>query len=286
MEISLASLNLHTTPPTLFHRSPSLKFNHIISLNRRNSRISIPRTKSPAPARDIMIDFGRYKGKMLGTLPSSYLKWVSTNLRARDSEHWAILADLVLADPIYKDRIEWEFVENLLNGNNNVVLSQSLLGNGKVSDLLAEVSERFGWDNDDKLGWSRIDFAFLGTSKGPRIPRIVTRSSVSGSENAMGVLKENAQNNGVDGSNRRNDKRSERRERLRMKRLYGEKTGSGLGFADVDEDNTYDNYVMTDNHSISASSITSPFPGRESLLLLNIRHSLIAAKKEKDNPHI
>ncbi|KAI9125342.1 hypothetical protein K1719_003958 [Acacia pycnantha] len=27
------------------------------------------------------------------------------------------LADQVLQDPIYKDRIEWEFAENVLNGN-------------------------------------------------------------------------------------------------------------------------------------------------------------------------
>ncbi|KAM0954739.1 hypothetical protein TB2_022860 [Malus domestica] len=54
---------------------------------------------------------------MLGTLPSAYLKWVSKNLRTRDFEEWAKLADQVLDDAVYRDRIEWELAENILNGN-------------------------------------------------------------------------------------------------------------------------------------------------------------------------
>lgn len=103
---------------------------------------------------------------MLGTLPSSYLRWVSKNLRARDFEDWAKLADQVLDDAVYKDRIEWELAENVLNGNRS-----SALGAGGVSELL-EMSERFGWDNNDKIGWSKVNFELLGTSRGGRIPRL------------------------------------------------------------------------------------------------------------------
>ncbi|KAJ4959076.1 hypothetical protein NE237_026187 [Protea cynaroides] len=103
---------------------------------------------------------------MLGTLPTKYIKWVSKTLRARDFEDWAKLADEVLQDPVYRDRIEWEFAENILNGNTRSSITES-----PVSDLL-EISERFGWNNEDKVGWSKIDFALLGTTKGGRIPRI------------------------------------------------------------------------------------------------------------------
>ncbi|VVB00759.1 unnamed protein product [Arabis nemorensis] len=58
---------------------------------------------------------------MLGTLPSSYLKWVSKNLRAGDSEYWAKLADEVLNDDVYKDKIEWEFAEKILHGSNETI---------------------------------------------------------------------------------------------------------------------------------------------------------------------
>lgn len=272
MEVSFLSLNLRcncyystATAPSLslFHRSPSVKLKSTNSLSS-SSRITIRRTKEVA-ATDMRIDFGRYKGKMLGTLPSTYLKWVSSNLRARDFEHWANLADQVLAEPVYRDRIEWEFAQNLLNGDNTNVVSSSL-GSGKVSALLAEISERFGWDNDDKLGWSRIDFSLLGTSKGGRIPRTTVRSSVSASPDKA------AGNNGVS-----NNRRSDRRERLRVKRSSGkmENTMMGLGFG-VDKDSSSDDH---DKHPITTT--TSPFPGRESLFLLNKRRSSTTATGRK-----
>ncbi|OVA19226.1 hypothetical protein BVC80_521g11 [Macleaya cordata] len=119
---------------------------------------------------------------MLGTLPSKYLKWVSKTLRARDFEEWAKLADEVLQDPVYKDRLEWELAEITLNGDKGNGISGR---NGSaVSDLL-DISERFGWDNEDKIGWSRIDFALLGTSKGGRIPR-KSSSRVSDQMEEMG----------------------------------------------------------------------------------------------------
>ncbi|CAK9156470.1 unnamed protein product [Ilex paraguariensis] len=134
------------------------------------------------PGRDRVIDFGKYKGKMLGTLPSNYLNWVSTNLKASDFQEWAQLMDQVLNDPLYRDRIEWELAEKLLNGD--VFCSSgsgSRVDQNVVSELL-EISERFDWDNEDKLGWSKIDFGLLGTSKGGRIPRRVSEKGGVGRE--------------------------------------------------------------------------------------------------------
>ncbi|KAM1016570.1 hypothetical protein ACFX13_046975 [Malus domestica] len=144
---------LHTPPsnPPLSHTSP-----HPLRLSCSFKPTKPPKppslsasTPPPPPARDRVIDFGKHKGKMLGTLPSAYLKWVSKNLRARDFEDWAKLADQVLDDAIYRDRIEWELAENVLNGNR-----RNSIAAGGVSELL-EISERFGWDNEDKIGWSR-----------------------------------------------------------------------------------------------------------------------------------
>ncbi|MBA0628188.1 hypothetical protein Godav_022954 [Gossypium davidsonii] len=97
-------------------------------------------------ATDIIIHFGKHNGKMLGTLPSNYLRWVSKNLRARNYERWA-----KLADQVYKGRIEWEFAENVLSGNN----AKGIAAKDESSVSLLEMSERFGWDNEDKDGWSK-----------------------------------------------------------------------------------------------------------------------------------
>ncbi|KAI3890584.1 hypothetical protein MKX03_036132 [Papaver bracteatum] len=85
---------------------------------------------------------------MLRTLPSKYLKWVSKTLRARDFKEWAQLVDQVLVDHI------------LINGNE---ISSGKNVKTHVSDLL-EISERFGLDNDDKIGWSKINFELLAIS--------------------------------------------------------------------------------------------------------------------------
>ncbi|XP_058094806.1 uncharacterized protein LOC131240537 [Magnolia sinica] len=153
------------SPPISSSASPSptifLSFKPISSYQR------IKPISAKVPARDRIIDFGKYKGKMLGTLPSKYLKWVSKNLRARDFEEWAKLADEVLQDPVYRDRLEWEFAEKILNGDE----SRASRTESPVSDLL-EISERFGWDNEDKAAWNRLDFGLIGTSKGGRIPKV------------------------------------------------------------------------------------------------------------------
>ncbi|CAA6655334.1 unnamed protein product [Spirodela intermedia] len=124
------------------------------------------------PARDRVIDFGKYRGRMLGTLPSSYLNWVSRNLRAGDSLQWALLADEVLSDEVYRDRLEWESAERLLTGGATGAAAAATVS--PVAELL-DVSRRFGWDNDDKEGWRMVDFELLGTSRGGRIPRLAAR---------------------------------------------------------------------------------------------------------------
>lgn len=200
---------------------------------------------SAIPARDRVIDFGKFKGRMLGSLPSAYLKWVSKNLRAGDTEEWAKLADRVLDDPVYRDRLEWEAAEKILSGN---AASSCSGGNGgsAVAELL-EISERFGWDNEDKSGWSKIDFGLLGTSKGGRIPRLVARAdNVAG----LGSSKEEEEekSDSIGGG-----RRGERRERVR--RLREKKTDSaGEG--------------RRGSSSPAAGGVTagSPFPGREALL--------------------
>lgn len=56
--------------------------------------------------------------------------------------------------------------ENVLNGN-----MSSVLGSGVVYELF-EMSARFCFDNNAKIGWSKLNFELLGTSRGGRIPRL------------------------------------------------------------------------------------------------------------------
>ncbi|KAI9119590.1 hypothetical protein K1719_009466 [Acacia pycnantha] len=51
-------------------------------------------------------------------------------------------------------------------------VSSSRDGDASVVSELLEISERFGWDNDDKAGWGKINYELLGTSHGGRIPRL------------------------------------------------------------------------------------------------------------------
>ncbi|KNA13934.1 hypothetical protein SOVF_112070 [Spinacia oleracea] len=208
-------------------------------------------SSSSFPARDKIIDFGKFKGRMLGTLPSTYLKWVSNNLRARDFEEWAKLADQVLEDHVYKDRIEWEYAEKLLNGD---VLTANSKSEGVVAELL-DISQRFGWDNDDKVGWSKIDYQLLGTSKGKRIPRLKERNDGE-LQNLKREKADRSREVGV------RDKRVERRERLRIQR--------GLLSMNNDHNNRFNNVVKEGDVGKESSDqnagVYSPFPGRETLL--------------------
>lgn len=206
-------------------------------------------SKTSVPARDRVIDFGKYKGKMLGSIPSSYLKWVSNNLRAGDFVEWANLADQVLRDPIYKDRIEWEFAHNVLTGNATTNSSSS------SSSLLEEISERFGWDNLNKVGWSQVDFDLLGTSKGGRIPRLVVNF-----KDTRPKPKHYCPPAPPWGRGRR---RMERRERQKKMRLSGAQA----------ETETEEDIIITDgrnrnqNQNQNSNAIANPFPGRQAFLL-------------------
>lgn len=203
---------------------------------------------------------------MLGTLPSSYLKWVSKNLRARDFEDWAKLADHVLRDPVYQDRIEWELAQNVLNGNN--FSSSSSSGNLSAVSELLEINERFGWDNNDKVGWSRVNFELLGTSKGGIIPRLCK----DGGKNEMG--KEMGRKNEVFAEGE--EKRRERRERSRGRREVGKEGKLGIvqkdrgvfrnaGIGEEEEEVRYKRNKEDDKDGMVVNS-KNPFPGREALL--------------------
>ncbi|KAK3035545.1 hypothetical protein RJ639_034750 [Escallonia herrerae] len=240
---------LHPSTVSCFHKDPK--------------KVKVPTTlkttavSATIPARDRVIDFGKHKGRMLGTLPSNYLKWVSKNLRARDFEDWAKLADQVLEDPVYRDRIEWEFAENLLNGD---VLSSpaSRSDQGAVAELL-EMSERFGWDNEDKVGWSRINFGLLGTSKGGRIPR----DSDGGGGDGRRKVEMKRQKVGAMGGERRR----ERRDRMRSKRGTTD-TANGATAADSGmqfDDENGDNQVKSELDGDRTAQVSSPFPGRGAL---------------------
>lgn len=266
-------MNVVYLPSNLrFHRPspPLLKLSCVHGGGRaaHNGLVAIGKA---IPARDRVIDFGKYKGKMLGTLPSSYLKWVSKNLRARDFEEWAKLADEVLDDPVYKDRIEWEFAQNLLNGD----VSLSATTPSAISELL-EISQRFGWDNDDKAGWSKIDFNLLGTSNGGRIPRLGDSDSESGSgsmhgrtgtESKLRRLKKEGGREEADGG-----RRERRRERLRATRttVPGESPPKERMAKLEIRENVKGNVGNADGNRVrvdgSPSGIPSPFPGREALL--------------------
>ncbi|XP_050224442.1 uncharacterized protein LOC126674108 [Mercurialis annua] len=200
------------------------------------------------PARDRVIDFGKHNGKMLGALPSTYLKWVSKNLRAGDTEHWAKLVDQVLQDPVYQDRIEWEFAENLLNGNNGGSLSRT----ENAAAQLSELSERFGWDNEDKAGWSKVKFELLGTSKGGRIPRTASSSCCSTGFKEVEDLKEVV----LTESEMR---RKERRERVKVK-MVGEKKKAKLGILMESKGK-----MVNGKNGDDVVEMNNPFPGREAL---------------------
>ncbi|KAG6425737.1 hypothetical protein SASPL_109941 [Salvia splendens] len=220
-------------PFPTFAISPNLR--PPLRFNLRNSQRA-----SASPARDRVIDFGKYKGRMLGSLPSGYLKWVSTNLRAGDTEEWARLADRVLADPVYCDRIEWEAAENILSGN-----AATSSGGSAVAELL-EISERFGWDNEDKIGWSKVDFGLLGTSRGGRIPRAAARVDLNKQEEEEEVRRIESGEGG---------RRGERRDRVRARRLRKKTSSEGTMVEDKD----------TSSPAAGGVGNGCPFPGREAL---------------------
>lgn len=203
----------------------------------------------------------------MGTLPSTYLKWVSKNLRARDFEDWAKMADQVLEDPVYKDRLEWEFADKLLNGD--VSRRSSDVEKPSAVQELLEISERFGWDNEDKLGWSKIDFQLLGTSNGGRIPRV--RVSVDEREGMRLKMKREKKLGQSMGKEEDRERREERRERLKMKRevVVGKEMEKKdkFGIRRIDRGNEVRiRFERNDEEDRTVGILHNPFPGREALL--------------------
>jgi hypothetical protein len=161
-----------------------------------------------------VIEFGKYKGQMLGTLPPSYLRWVVAELDYGDTAAWASLARDVLADPVYVDRVEWEHAHRFLRGDSDYDYAYDD-GDGP----LQEMAERFGWDLSDEEGWGRLDLRLIGTSYGGRIPRKGARMQSTGRSNDSlgGAKKASMFDVGADPDVARG-KRDERRERMRMRR--------------------------------------------------------------------
>ncbi|KAL5823671.1 hypothetical protein ACOSQ4_021571 [Xanthoceras sorbifolium] len=260
MSLFLLHIPIPTTTTTQFSQfSKLITTTNIISCSYSKP----PRKKPQSLARDRVIDFGRHKGKPLGSLPSTYLKWISQNLRAGDFHDWAKLADQVLHDPVYKDRIEWELAENLLTGNIN---SSSLGESESAVSRLVEVSERFGWDNEDKEGWSKVDFQLLGTSNGGRIPRKV--EGRTGKEELKMVdekMKKKKKRELSESEKRRRERRMRNKMRIRDTGRgnfgNGEKSG-GDDDADDDDDDDDDEEEEEDR----TVEIKSRFPGRDALL--------------------
>ncbi|KAK4269597.1 hypothetical protein QN277_022734 [Acacia crassicarpa] len=244
---------------------------------RRQTHRKQPISAQIIPARDRVVDFGKYKGKMLGTLPSGYLKWISKNLRARDFEEWANLADQVLQDPIYKDRIEWEFAENVLNGNRSRTVSSPRDGDASAVSELLEISERFGWDNNDKAGWGKINFELLGTSNGGRIPRL-ERSEEEDDETMTMKQRERRLEVESEVSERRKERRERQKKKKteegRISRMWRETGRSNTGMKEekrasfvngTDGDDDGGNGIIR-RSQIEMERNGNPFPGREALL--------------------
>lgn len=205
---------------------------------------------------------------MLGSLPSSYLKWVSKNLRAGDTEYWAKLADEVLEDDVYKDRIEWEFAEKVLHGSDESIKEKQNRGDVSSVSMLLEISERFGWDNEDKIGWSKVNFELLGTSRGGRIPRLGESRGDMVRRRRREVKKKEGEEE--DGSGWR---RRERRERMRQSLGREKENVDGKTVNRTDQKGVLGRLEEVENQI--EPKIHSPFPGRESLLkkVMNKRRS-------------
>ncbi|GLJ04700.1 hypothetical protein SUGI_0001530 [Cryptomeria japonica] len=133
-------------------------------MKQKQTHITVAYYIKDIPARDSIIHFGKYEGRMLGTLPSKYLRWMMKK-RYPDAE-WSAMAEEVLEDPVYRDRMEWEALDEAMKGSGKLLTKRS--STPYITDF-HRFSARFGWD---PWGDWDIDYNLLGTSKGKRIPRI------------------------------------------------------------------------------------------------------------------
>ncbi|CAN6290732.1 unnamed protein product [Urochloa humidicola] len=209
---------LFRLPPLVSHRNHHPRRARLLRplpLGAAGRPTTPPPAPSSRPARDRVVEFGKYRGQMLGTLPPSYLRWVAEELDYGDTAAWATLARDVLGDPVYADRVEWEHAHRFLRGDAGYDYGDGGDGEGP----LQEMAERFGWDLADEEGWGRLDLRLIGTSYGGRIPRKGARkqSESSSSSSAGGAKRGSLFDVGADPDGAWG-KREERRERMRMRR--------------------------------------------------------------------
>ncbi|KAI8544842.1 hypothetical protein RHMOL_Rhmol08G0326400 [Rhododendron molle] len=260
-------------PPPPSHRSllrPSAKFSPArCSLNPKfPSRSALPPKKSvPVPARDRIIKFGKHKGKMLGALPSAYLQWMYKN-----SVVWPDLAKEVLDDPVYKDRIEWEYVQRILHGDFGGARIREHQSDDVVADIY-EIADKFDWDMEDKRGWSKVELDLLGTSFSGPIPRkneakawwsTKLKAKPSPEEEAMvgmGLRRRERRERRILKSDRELGVGLERREERVTVKTDGE-----LGAAEEESRSDGDGQVVPGKSQEPTVRKGISFPGRESLL--------------------
>lgn len=166
MRISLASLSYQPSPEASFSlmTTPELFFPPTWSSS--SSRHRLPLIICGVPARDVVIDFGKFKGSKMGTLPSSYLRWLTREVGQTRFGAWAEYAEEVLKDPYYRDRMEWESIEKL------AIRGDRRKGGPPMGDAGVKGSmQALGWNLADRDGWTKVNFSLLGTSLGGIIPR-------------------------------------------------------------------------------------------------------------------
>lgn len=121
---------------------------------------------------------------------------------------------------------------------------------------LLEISQRFGWDYEDRDAWSRVDFALLGTSSGGRIPRksspkdgiLGGESESMGKERKVGIFTTGKEEK--EEVDRRVMRRARRRKEKEMEKRSRE-----------DED-----VVKMEKKDGNAEKVFDVFPGRRGLL--------------------
>lgn len=243
--------------------------------------------------RDRILDFGAHKGKRLGAIPPRYLKWIVKEGKKPDFDkvevfnkdgdlvdnpldYWALAAEKVLSDPLYRDRIEWEEV----------------WGESKMEEahLWREKEKIFGWvERDDREAWRGVDYRLLGTSFTKPIPRVGyggRTAKVKLQRNKGSVKKVILPGPENDAERRRALRRTRRLQAKEGELLVGDKREEVLvssgeesrvrgvkdgslsnNFADKSSDNFSSNKVSEKFSESSSGTVTiSRFPGRRNLL--------------------